>query len=102
MNSRSDREDVRTVLTPHLARLMANRLVQKLISQRANLLATQQRAAREVAALEERLAKIQTPLQVQLKAYRQRVLELERELAAKNQKNRAPTQPARPVTDQAE
>src|SRR6185295_13142021 len=45
-------------LLPHLLRLLKDKMVSKLLSQRSDLLDTQQRAAADVAELEARLAKI--------------------------------------------
>jgi DNA-binding transcriptional MerR regulator len=58
------------------------------LSQRSSLLDTQERAAADVAELEERLAKIHAPLQERLRAYEQRIRDLERELALKGEENR--------------
>jgi hypothetical protein len=81
----------RAALVPHLARLLRNKLVRKLISQRSALLDTQQQAALEVMELEARLQRIQAPLQERLRAYESRITELERELAARGEENRALT-----------
>jgi 7TM-HD extracellular protein len=80
--------DVRLRLLPHLARLMMDKLVQKLISQRTTTIDAQQKAAAELAALEQRLAKVHAPLQDRLQAYEQRIKELEKELAWKGEENR--------------
>jgi len=75
-------------LLPHLARILKDKLVGKLLTQRSTLLETQEKAAADVAELEERLAKIHAPLQERLRAYEQRILDLERELAQKGEENR--------------
>ncbi len=80
--------DVREGLLPHLARLMMDKLVQKLVSQREHLLDTQQRAVADMAELEERLEKVHAPLQDRLRAYEQRIGDLEKELALKGEENR--------------
>jgi hypothetical protein len=79
---------LRARLVPHLARLLMGRLVQKLISQRTGLLDTQKRAAAEMTELEDRLEKVHAPLQDRLRAYQQRIAELEKELASKGEENR--------------
>jgi hypothetical protein len=79
---------VRERLIPHLARLLMGGLVQKLISQRTGLLDTQKRAAAEMTELEDRLEKVHAPLQDRLRAYQQRIAELEKELATKGEENR--------------
>jgi hypothetical protein len=75
-------------LMPQLARWMMGELVQRLLSQRAGLLTSQQKAEQEVAELEQRLEKLHAPLEDRLKAYERRIAELERELAAKGEENR--------------
>jgi hypothetical protein len=81
-------EHMRERLIPHLARLLMGGLVQKLISQRTGLLDTQKRAAVEMTELEDRLEKVHAPLQDRLRAYQQRIAELEKELATKGEENR--------------
>ena len=81
-------EQMRERLIPHLARLLMGGLVQKLISQRTGLLDTQKRAAVEMTELEDRLEKVHAPLQDRLRAYQQRIAELEKELATKGEENR--------------
>ena len=80
--------DVRVRLLPHLARLMMDKFVQKLISQRTTTIDAQEKAAAELAALEQRLAKIHAPIQDRLRAYEQRISELEDDLARKGKENR--------------
>jgi hypothetical protein len=81
--------ETRTHLVPHLVRLMREKLFQKLVSQQRDLLDTQTRAAADMADMEARLEKIQAPLQDRLRAYEQRIVELEKELAQKGEENRA-------------
>jgi hypothetical protein len=73
---------------PHVMRLLKDRLLQRLLAQRAGLMDTQQLAAAELAELEARLQKMQAPLQERLRAYEARIIELERELARKGEENR--------------
>lgn len=80
--------DLRASVAPHLARLLMDKLVGKLISQRSSLVNTQEKAAAEMAELEARLEKMHAPLQERLRAYEQRIIELERELAQKGEENR--------------
>ncbi|MEY2429969.1 MAG: hypothetical protein QOJ40_2854 [Verrucomicrobiota bacterium] len=80
--------DVRARLLPHLARLIMDKFVQKLISQRQDHLDAEQKAAADLAELEVRLAKIHAPLKDRLRAYEQRINELEDELAQKGKENR--------------
>lgn len=79
---------IRSGLLPHLARLMMSKLVQGLMSQRANLLQTQHAASAQITDLEERLIRIQGQLQQRMTAYERRIVELEKEIAAKEKENR--------------
>ncbi len=79
---------IRSGLLPHLARLMVSKLVQGLMSQRANLLHTQNAASAQITDLEERLIRIQGQLQQRMTAYERRIAELEQEIAAKEKENR--------------
>ena len=76
---------LRAALVPQLARLMMNRLVQALFSQRENLIDTQTEATKRMAELEERIAKAQEGVQKRIAAYEARIAELERQLTAKEQ-----------------
>jgi exonuclease VII small subunit len=78
---------LRASLLPHLARWMMNELVQRLLSQRSEIVTGQQKAEREVAELAARLEEVHAPLEDRLRAYEQRIAELEAELAAKGEQN---------------
>jgi hypothetical protein len=78
---------LRASLLPHLARWMMNELVQRLLSQRSEIATGQQKAEREVAELAARLEEVHAPLEERLRAYEQRIAELEAELAAKGEQN---------------
>lgn len=78
---------LRASLLPHLARWMMNELVQRLLSQRSEIVTGQQKAEREVAELAARLEEVHAPLEDRLRAYEQRIAELELELAAKGEQN---------------
>jgi hypothetical protein len=80
--------DLRRGVAPHLARLLMDKLVRGLLLQRTSLIEGQQQAAAEMAALESRLEKVNAPLQERLRAYEERILELEKELAQKGHENR--------------
>jgi hypothetical protein len=75
-------------LAPHLARWLAHKWVQQVISNRKQLLEVQRQAEAEIAALETRLAEMQAPLQERLRAYENRIIELEEQLLLKDQQNR--------------
>jgi hypothetical protein len=83
-----DHGELHERLLPHLARLMMDKLVRRLISQRTVLVDAQTRAAADIADLEKRLEIIHAPLQDRLRAYEQRITELEKELLQKGEENR--------------
>ncbi len=74
---------LRSELTPHLARMMKDRLVWTLMNQRARLLSVNQANTEKLAALEHRLTAIQLQNRKQAEAYENRIAELERELGKK-------------------
>jgi membrane-associated HD superfamily phosphohydrolase len=78
----------RAGLIAYLSQWFSRMLTQRLISQRRLLLETHDNAAAEMTALEARLEKVQAPLQVRLAAYEHRIVELEKELAARGEENR--------------
>ncbi len=75
---------VREGLMPHLLRLMREKILQKLSSQRAHLIDSHVAGTMQVLELEERLEKIQSQFQARLTAREQRLAELEKELVAKD------------------
>jgi hypothetical protein len=75
---------LRAELTPHLARMMKDRLVWTLMTQRARLLSAHQANAEKVAALEHRLTAIQLQIRKQAQAYESRIEELEKEITEKS------------------
>jgi hypothetical protein len=75
---------LRSELTPHLARLMKDRLIWTLMNQRARLLSANQANAEKVATLEHRLTAIQLQIRKQAAAYESRIAELEKDLAQKS------------------
>jgi DNA-directed RNA polymerase subunit RPC12/RpoP len=79
---------LRAALIPQLARMMMSRLVQALFAQRATLIDTQEEATRHMAELEERIAKAQVTVQGRFAAYENRIAELEKLLAAREEENR--------------
>jgi hypothetical protein len=79
---------LRAALIPELARWLMSKVVQGLALQGRELQQTQQRAEQELAELEKRLAGAQAPLEERLKAYEQRIGELENDLSAKGEENR--------------
>ena len=79
---------LRTNVFPHLVEWLKSKLVRGLLTQRAHLLSTQQKAEQDLADLEARLAKVHAPLEERLQLYRQRIDDLQRELLAKGQENR--------------
>jgi endonuclease/exonuclease/phosphatase family metal-dependent hydrolase len=79
---------VRSRLIPHLARLMKDKLVFALMSQRSHLLDAHQTATLQVVELEQRLAQIQAQLHERYVAYEKRIAELEKALDLKEAENR--------------
>jgi hypothetical protein len=78
----------RAGLRSQLAQWLKQKLVQKLLSDRAELLKTQQVATGKLLSFEERLAKLERQFQQQNQAYEERILELNRELADAKEENR--------------
>jgi len=80
---------VQANLAPHLVDALKNAVVQELAAQRRELLAAQQTAAAELIELVRRLETLQTPLMERLRAYEQKIAELETELGAQSKENQA-------------
>jgi hypothetical protein len=78
---------LRANLLPHLARWMMNEVMQRLLSHRSEIVTGQQKAEREVAELAARLEEVHAPLEDRLRAYEQRIAQLEAELAAKGEQS---------------
>ena len=70
---------VEDAMRPHLARLLANRLLQTLLWHRRELLQTQEIATDQLAALEQRLVLVQIKFQRRLGYYQERIALLEAE-----------------------
>jgi hypothetical protein len=79
---------VQSSLAPHLVDALKNAVVQELAAQRCELLAAQQAASAELTELAKRLEAVQTPLLERLRAYEQRISELEKDLADQSKENR--------------
>jgi hypothetical protein len=75
-------------LAPYLAQTLKETVVQELAAQRRELLVVQEEAAVEIAAMIRRLDSAQAPVRERLHLYETRILELEKELAARNEENR--------------
>lgn len=75
-------------IAPQLIEALKDAVVQELAAQRRELLAGQQAAAAELTELARRLESAQTPLLERLRAYEQRVAELETELSEQSKENR--------------
>jgi predicted RNase H-like nuclease (RuvC/YqgF family) len=67
---------------------MREKLFQMLFRHRMELLAAQEMAGREVHELEQRLERLQLPLQERISAYERRIGELERNLERMGDENR--------------
>ena len=79
---------VQSSLAPQLVDALKDAVVQELAAQRRELLAAQQAAAAELTELARRLESVQTPLLERLRAYEQRIAELEKDLADQSKENR--------------
>jgi DNA anti-recombination protein RmuC len=79
---------VQASLAPQLVDALKDAVVQELAAQRRALLAAQQTTAAELTELVRRLESVQTPLLERLRAYEQRVAELENELGEQARENR--------------
>jgi endonuclease/exonuclease/phosphatase family metal-dependent hydrolase len=79
---------IRSGLIPYLSHWLKQKLVRKLIADRAQLLETQQVATLKVAAVEERLARIEQQVQRQNSAYQERIEALTRELILAKEESR--------------
>jgi hypothetical protein len=75
-------------LESHLVEALKDAVVQELASQRRELLAGQQQAAAELTELARRLEAVQTPMLERLRAYEQRIRDLETELSEQSKENR--------------
>lgn len=67
---------------------MREKIFQTLFKQRSELLNAHKKAELEMGELEQRLSSLHTPLQERIRAYEQRIEELERELAVQGEANR--------------
>ena len=79
---------VQTSLAPQLVDALKDAVAQELAAQRRQLLAAQQAASAELTELARRLEAVQTPLLERLRAYEQRISELEKELGEQSKENR--------------
>jgi hypothetical protein len=79
---------IRQGLLPDLSRWLKQKLVRKLVDDRAQLLETQQAAAHKVMAVEERLSRIEQQVQRQNDSYQARIEALTRELLTAKEENR--------------
>jgi hypothetical protein len=79
---------VQSELAPHLVEALKDAIVQELAGQRRELLAAQQAAAAELTELARKLEAVQTPMLERLRAYEQRISELEKMLSDQTQENR--------------
>jgi hypothetical protein len=75
-------------LAPYLAQTLKEAVVQGLAAQRAELLEVQRLAAAEIAELVQRLDQLQAPMQERLRAYQDRIQELQKDLAERTEENR--------------
>jgi hypothetical protein len=81
-------EAVRAGVIAHLSQWLKQNVVRRLVSDRAQLLATQQAAALQVLAVDERLAKIEHHIQQRNQDYERRIDELLKALITAEAENR--------------
>lgn len=79
---------VQARLAPAMVDALKHAVVRELAAQRRELLAAQQAATAELTELARRLESVQAPLLDRLRAYEQRISELEKELGEQAQENR--------------
>jgi hypothetical protein len=79
---------IRNGLIPQLSHWLKQKLLRRLIADRAQLLGTQQVATLKVLGVEERLARIEQQIQRQNSAYQERIEALTRELIVAKEENR--------------
>ena len=79
---------LRAGLMPHLARWLSLGIFQRLLAQRSSMIDHQRQAEMEMARFEERLMRLHAPLHDRLRAYEQRISELENQLDSKAEENR--------------
>jgi endonuclease/exonuclease/phosphatase family metal-dependent hydrolase len=79
---------IRMSLIPHLTQWLKQKLMRKLIADRAQLLETQQVAAHKVMDVEARLSRIEEQIQRQNETYQARIEALTRELLTAKEENR--------------
>lgn len=84
-DDQEDQAGLRAGLFEQLRTLLGERLVAWLAAQRGRLLASQDRGTKLVGELEERLQKVQGHFEEQMKNRDQRILELEREIQAREE-----------------
>jgi hypothetical protein len=82
-------ERAKELARSNVAKALKDKVVEHLSTERDELIDHQQSAAEQMAGLEARLERIQGPLSERLRAYEQRIIELEEELAVKDEENRA-------------
>lgn len=75
-------------LAPQLAESLKEAVVQGLAAQRSELLKAQHSAALEISDLVQRLDELKAPMQDRLRSYEDRIHELEKDLAERNEENR--------------
>lgn len=77
----------RSNLMPHLAEQLKDNAVQQLAAQVDDMLNVQAAVSEQMDGLEKRLEHMHAPLQERLRAYEQRISELEQDLAHRGQEN---------------
>jgi endonuclease/exonuclease/phosphatase family metal-dependent hydrolase len=79
---------LRKGLLPQLSRWLKGRAVQKLVTDRAQLIEAQRTAAMKMQAVDERLTKVEQHIQQRTREYEARIEDLQEELTAAKEENR--------------
>lgn len=79
---------VRDGLMPEIKKVLKQKFVSNLVTEREELLDAQRRAAMDIAAIERRQTQMQAPVRNRLDAYEQRISDLEKELNQRGAENR--------------
>jgi hypothetical protein len=79
---------IRRGIAAHLSRWLKQKLLRKLVADRAELLQAQQAAAVKALTMEDRLARVERQVQQQNQGYQRRIEELTRDLLVAKEENR--------------
>lgn len=78
----------RSSFLAHLSQWLKQRLVQRLITDRVQLLQNQEAATLQIQDVDQRLARVERQIKEHTRAYEERIADLSRELLAAREENR--------------